>query len=130
MVVKRLGLFVLKGLLFSARQVVIGDVIPEDECKTAKEQETGVGSERFVPEEFTDHPKAVGRDPEAYRDIVVHLFPVGACDPGDQYGEGNGGDDHHNTEQLPFHAPADVFAQPEKNVKVLKLADSFKHGLK
>src|SRR3954469_9702431 len=58
---------------------------------------------------FTDHPQRIRRDPKGDGEIVCKLRPHVPRSPCNDNGDRQGRYDHRHPQNLPYHAPADVF---------------------
>ena len=82
------------------------------------------------PQEFTDHPKGVGADPECDGQVVCQLGGNVSGAPADHDRNGEGGNDHRDSKFFPKQTPADVLQKPKHNVHVFHPAKARRYGIK
>ena len=79
-------------------------------------------NEIFIPlKELSNHPGAIGCDPEINRQVVNQFTGYFPGLISDQYSYREGGNDHDQCRVFKIYSPADVFDQPQQNVKVFYL---------
>jgi hypothetical protein len=74
--------------------------------------------------EFTDHPVGVGANPEYDGQVMAYFADELAGAETDDNGNCQGRNYHGDAQQLPVHAPADVFKQPEHDVQVFHFTEA------
>ena len=77
-----------------------------------------IKSHRIKVKELTDHPIGIGAYPEYDSQVMTNFTHELAGSYCNEYSKKQGWKDHSNAQWPPYHAPADIFKQPENNVQV------------
>lgn len=80
-------------------------------------------------DELTDHPVRVGGDPDGDGKVMAEFRHILPCSPGNHHGDDQCWKDHGNTQWTPYHAPGNIFKQPENDVQVFHPAVAEGNGV-
>lgn len=84
----------------------------------------------FVPsKELTDHPGAVGRDPQSDDQVMQQLRMDMPGLPGDENRHCQRGQDHDGAERFEIDRPTCVLNEPKENMHVLDPAETIGYGI-